>query len=57
MAGGAEAQVIARPMKFGEAPQALNVDIGVKLIELVARASKPGLVPEPVTWGEAALRR
>jgi hypothetical protein len=44
-------------MKFGEAPQALNVDVGVKLIELIARASKPGPVPELVTWGEAALRR
>ncbi|MDR7114692.1 NPCBM/NEW2 domain-containing protein [Caulobacter sp. BE254] len=48
----------SRPMKFGEAPQALDVEIGgVKLIELVARASKPTPVPQPVTWGEAALRR
>ncbi|MBW8858464.1 MAG: NPCBM/NEW2 domain-containing protein [Caulobacter sp.] len=48
----------SRPLKFGQAPQVLGVDVGgVKLIELVARAAKPSPVPQPVTWGEAALRR
>lgn len=46
------------PLKFGEASQTLSVQVGVvKLIELVARGSKPGQGPQPVTWGEAALQR
>jgi hypothetical protein len=48
----------SRPLKFGQPPQALSIEVGgVKLIELVARASRPGQGPQPVTWGEAALRR
>jgi hypothetical protein len=48
----------SRPLKFGQSPQALSVEVGsVKLIELVARASKSHQGPQPVTWGEAALRR
>jgi alpha-galactosidase len=48
----------SRPLKFGQPPQTLSVEVGgVKLIELVARGSRPGQGPQPVTWGEAALRR
>jgi hypothetical protein len=46
------------PLKVGQSPQALSVEVGgVKLIELVARGSRPSQGPQPVTWGEAALRR
>jgi hypothetical protein len=57
MAGGSGGSGDRTPNEVRRGPQALNVDVGVKLIELIARASKPGPVPEPVTWGEAALRR
>jgi len=48
----------SRPLKFGQKAQALSVDVaGVRLIELVARGSNGDPRPDPVTWGEAALRR
>ena len=48
----------SRPLKFGQPAQALSIDVaGVRLIELVARGGKPDPRPDPVTWGEAALRR
>lgn len=47
----------SKPAKWGQAPQDLDVDVsGVKLIELVARTSGQGNA-DPVTWGDAALRR
>lgn len=43
-------------MRFGQAPVALTADVrGVRIVELVARASATSARPEPVTWGEAAL--
>ncbi len=48
----------SRPLKFGQKAQPLSVDVaGVRSIELVARAAKADPHPDPVTWGEAALRR
>ncbi|KQV58470.1 MULTISPECIES: NPCBM/NEW2 domain-containing protein [unclassified Caulobacter] len=48
----------SRPLKFGQKAQPLSIDVaGVRLIELVARAAKADPHPDPVTWGEAALRR
>ena len=48
----------SKPMKRGQPAEALAVDVtGVRLIELVARGGKPTDRPDPVTWGEAALRR
>jgi alpha-galactosidase len=48
----------SRPMRFGEAPQALQAKVaGKKLIELVARAPGAPRFADPVTWAEAALRR
>lgn len=48
----------SRPLKFGQKAQALSIDVaGVRLIELVARAAKADPHPDPVTWGEVALRR
>jgi alpha-galactosidase len=44
------------PMRWGQASIPLSADVaGVKLIELVARASAPDGQAMPVTWGEAAL--
>lgn len=49
---------IALLLSTASAAADLSVEVGgVKLIELVALAPKPGPVQQPVTWGEAALRR
>jgi hypothetical protein len=46
------------PQRFGAAPATLTAKVaGVKVIELVARTAKPARFPDPVTWGNAALRR
>ncbi|MGY2734498.1 NPCBM/NEW2 domain-containing protein [Sphingomonas sp. UYP23] len=46
------------PMRFGEAPASLKVDVrGAKIIELVARTPQPMRFPDPVSWSEAALLR
>ena len=48
----------SQPMRFGEAPASIDVDVGgAKLLELVARTPAATRFPDPVTWGEAALRR
>lgn len=48
----------SRPLKFGQKAQALSIDVAaVRLIELVAQGGKDDPRPDPVTWGEAALRR
>ncbi|WP_448664211.1 NPCBM/NEW2 domain-containing protein [Sphingomonas sp. CJ20] len=48
----------AKAVRYGAAPVALSADIrGVKLIELVARTPQGTRFPDPVTWGDAALRR
>jgi hypothetical protein len=48
----------SRPMRFGEAPVALAVPIaGIRIVELVARTAQSTRFPDPVVWGDAALRR
>ena len=48
----------SRSLKWGDAAQPLSVDVsGVKLIELVVRATATDPAAMPVTWAEAALRR
>jgi hypothetical protein len=48
----------SRPVRFGDAPVRLAADVrSAKLIELVARTPKSRRFPDPVAWGEAALRR
>jgi len=46
------------PLRFGQAAAPITADVrGVTLIELVARTPRPGRFPDPVVWGDAALRR
>ncbi len=47
----------SKPIRFGQAAQALSVDItGVKTVELVARGnSAKNKAPTVITWGNAAL--
>jgi hypothetical protein len=46
----------SRGLKWGDAGQRLSVDVtGVKIIELITRATGSGSAPLPTTWAEAAL--
>jgi alpha-galactosidase len=46
------------PVRWGQAAVPLQADVhGVKIVELVARASGASGAPLPVTWGDAALTR
>lgn len=46
----------SRPLKWGDSGEPLSADVaGVKLIELVVRASTPDAAALPVTWADAAL--
>lgn len=54
-----DGKLLARtpPLRFGEKPVAIAADVrGVKLIELVARTPTAMRFPDPVVWGDAALR-
>jgi hypothetical protein len=47
----------SQPMRFGAAPVALTASVaGVRVVELVARSPQAVRFPDPVTWGDAALR-
>lgn len=46
------------PMRGGDAMRPISADVaGVKIVELVARAERQSVAPDPVVWGEAALLR
>ena len=48
----------SEPQHFGDAPQALEADIGgAAIVEMVARTSEPTVGALPIVWADAAMTR